>query len=65
MTEYTFVLTVSSKKEWTFTTRASSLAEAEGQAVLHAQFFGPPSDAVETGRDYEAMAVDRIPPHLS
>ena len=65
MTEYTFVLTASSKKEWTFTTRASSLAEAEDQAVLHAKFFGPPRGAVETLRDYEAMAVDRIPPHLS
>ena len=65
MTEYTFVVTQSLKKEWTITTRANSLNEAETQARLHGQYYGPPRGAVITVSDQEVMAVETIPSHLS
>lgn len=65
MTEYTFVVTRLSRKEWTVTTRSNSLAEAEAQVLLKSRFEGPPRGAVETALDYDATQTDCIPAHLS
>ena len=65
MTEYTFVVTQTLKKEWTITTRANSLNEAETQARLYSQHYGPPRDAVITVSDLEIMAAKTIPSDLS
>ena len=65
MTEYTFVVTRLSKKEWTVTTRSNSLAEAEASVLLETHAEGPPRGAVETLCNDEVMVVDRIPFHLS